>query len=322
MLGSLAIGLVVLSGCAAQPSATGDAATPTSTADVDIAGTFEVSDGRKMYLECTGSGSPTVVLVSGQRGSADDWKIVADGVTSSPVWSIVAEGTRVCAYDRPGTPVGDQPSRSDAVPQPADAQGMVEDLHALLAAAGVSEPVVLAAHSAGGVVARLFAAEHPQSVAGMVLVDALSEGLRTYMTAEQWAIQKPLLRGNIDEAIAEYPALEWIDADNSFDQIEAAPPIRQMPLVVITADELIGPTIPALKASGAIGPEIPDDFGYVTDTVREKSQADLAALVDGTLHLTDTNSGHNVHYEQPALVAGAILDVVDRIRQGEDTAGE
>jgi pimeloyl-ACP methyl ester carboxylesterase len=273
-----------------------------------------------MYLECTGTGSPTVMLISGQRGSADDWKVVAEGVDSPSVWSLVAEGTRVCAYDRPGTPVGDQPSRSDPVAQPANAQGMVDDLHALMEAAGITEPVVLAAHSAGGVVARLFAAEHPDSVAGMVLVDALSEGLRTYMTPEQWAIQKPLLRGNIDESIAEYPALEWIDADTSFDQMEAAPPIKQMPLIVITADELIGPTIPELKASGAIGPEIPDDFGYVTDTVREKSQNDLAALVRGSIHITDTHSGHNVHYEQPQLVAGAILDVVERVRQGSDTA--
>ena len=86
-----------------------------------------------MYMECRGTGSPTVVLVSGQRGSADDWSIVADGVDSPPVFSLVSEKTRVCAYDRPGTPVGESPSRSDPIEQPATAEGMVEDLHALLA---------------------------------------------------------------------------------------------------------------------------------------------------------------------------------------------
>ena len=79
----------------------------TATPAADFAGKFDVGGGRMMYMECRGTGSPTVVLVSGQRGSADDWSIVADGVDSPPVFSLVSEKTRVCAYDRPGTPVGE-----------------------------------------------------------------------------------------------------------------------------------------------------------------------------------------------------------------------
>jgi hypothetical protein len=37
--------------------------------------TFGIGGGRKMHLECRGTGSPTVVLVAGLRGSAEDWKI-------------------------------------------------------------------------------------------------------------------------------------------------------------------------------------------------------------------------------------------------------
>ncbi|MDQ4118556.1 MAG: alpha/beta hydrolase, partial [Actinomycetota bacterium] len=227
---------------------------------------------------------------------------------------------RVCAYDRPGTPVGEGPSRSDPIEQPANAEGMVRDLHALLDAAGVAEPIVVVGHSAGGLAARLYASTYPDAVAGIVLVDALSEGLQDYETPEQWEIQKSLLRGDIDASIAEYPALEWVDPETSFDQMRAAPALKQMPLAVISADEPVGPTIPALKAAGAIGQEIPDDFGYVTDAAHEKRQADLAALVAGSVFLTKTDSGHNVHQEQPVLVADAIIDVVDRVRQGRDTA--
>jgi pimeloyl-ACP methyl ester carboxylesterase len=197
---------------------------------------------------------------------------------------------------------------------------MVDDLHALLAAAKIAEPIVIVGHSAGGLAARLFASTYPDEVAGMVLVDALSEGLRKYMTPEQWVIQKPLLRGDIDASIAEYPPLEWVDPDTSFDQVEAAPALKQMPLIVISADEPIGPTIPGLKAAGVIGQEIPDDFGYVTDAVHVKSQADLAALIPGSVQISKTDSGHNVHYEQPVLVADAILEVVDLVRQGAQTA--
>jgi hypothetical protein len=79
---------------------------------------FDVGGGRMMFMECGGTGSPTVVLVSGQRGSAEDWSIVTDGVNSPPVFSLVADKTRVCADDRPGTPVGDGPGRSDPIEQP------------------------------------------------------------------------------------------------------------------------------------------------------------------------------------------------------------
>jgi pimeloyl-ACP methyl ester carboxylesterase len=323
-LGCLVGAMALICACAATPSNEhvndGTASSGTATPAADFAGKFDVGGGRMMYMECRGTGSPTVVLVSGQRASADDWSIVADGVHSPPVFSLVANETRVCAYDRPGTPVGESPSRSDPIKQPATAGVMVEDLHALLAAAHVAEPIVIVGHSAGGLAARLFAATYPEAVAGIVLVDALSEGLQKYMTAEQWVIQKPLLRGELDASIAQYPALEWIDPDASFDQMRAASALKQMPLIVISADQPIGPTIPELKKTGVIGTEIPDDFGYVTDAVHQKSQADLAALLKGSVFITQTNSGHNVHYEHPELVAHAILDVVAQVRNGIDTA--
>lgn len=320
-LGCLVGLAVVLAACAApsgEPEP--DEASPSETATADFAASFGVGDGRMMFMECQGTGSPTVVIIAGQRAAAGDWMVVADSVASPPVFSLIAEETRVCAYDRPGTVAGEQLSRSDPIPQPANSQGMVDDLRALLDAAEVSGPIVLAAHSAGGLAARLFASEYPDDVAGMVLVDTLSEAIQDSMTAEQWEIQKPLLRGNIDEAIEEYPALEWLDAETSFDQVRASPKLQQMPLIVVSADEPVGPTIPGLKAAGVIGPEIPDDFGYLTDVAHEKSQADQAALVAGSIHITKTDSGHNVHIEQPVIVADAILDVVERVREGADTA--
>lgn len=321
VLGIVGLTVGMLSACAGTTPEGGTTSSPPAT-EAPIAQTFDVGGGRMMYLECAGTGSPTVVLVAGQRASAEDWMIVDEGVTDEPVFTQVAERTRVCAYDRPGTPVGENPSRSDPVEQPADAASMVEDLHALLAAAGITEPFVLAGHSAGGLVARLYAMTYPDQVDGMVLVDALSEGLQDYMTPEQFAIQLPLLRGDIDASIEEYPALEWVDAPTSFDEVRSAPALRQMPLVVISADEPIGPTIPGLKAAGVIGQEIPDDFGYVTDEVHGKSQADLAALVEGSRYITETNSGHNVHRQQPVLVADAIVEVVDLAREGADRVVE
>jgi pimeloyl-ACP methyl ester carboxylesterase len=73
----------------------------------DFAGLVDIGGGRKMYLTCRGTGSPTVVLVGGLRASAEDWS-VAD--KSAPaVFPEVRKFTRVCACDRPGTPVGAEP---------------------------------------------------------------------------------------------------------------------------------------------------------------------------------------------------------------------
>ena len=267
-----------------------------------------------MYLECRGTGAPTVVLVGGLRASAEDWSI-ADK-SASAVFPEIAKFTRVCAYDRPGTPVGEQPSRSDPAPQPTTAGDAAADLHALLRAAGERGPYVLVGHSYGGLVARLYAMTYPEDVSGLVLVDALTEGLRDAETPEQWTIQRKLIEGDVRESLALYPALERIDADRSFDQIRAAPPLRPLPLAVLSADRPWGPQVPPMIAAGKLPADIPPDFGYVTDAAQKTAQERLARLVPNAKHITSTNSGHEIHKEQPQLVIDAIREVVEAIRSG------
>ena len=280
----------------------------------DFAGLVDIGGGRKMYLDCRGTGSPAVVLVAGLRGSAEDWNIAAN--PGPIVFPEVAKFTRVCAYDRPGTPVGEKPSRSDPVPQPTSAANGVADLHALLSAAGETGPYVLVAHSYGGLIGRLYASTYPNQIAGLVLIDALSEGLQDAETQEQWPIQRKLIEGDVSEGVAEYPALETIEVDRSFDQLRAAPSLRQMPLIVLSADRGWGPQVPSMIASGALPADVPPDFGYVTDAAQKQAQARLAILVQNAQHITDTNSGHEIHKEQPQLVIDAIREVVEAVRSG------
>jgi pimeloyl-ACP methyl ester carboxylesterase len=294
--------------------ATLDPAAAAAALNGDFAGLIDIGGGRRMYLECRGSGSPAVVLVAGLKGSAEDWNIAQRSMP--PVFARVAEFTRVCAYDRPGTPVGDKRSRSDPVPQPTTAKDAVADLHALLSAAGVSGPYVLVGHSYGGLVVRLYASTYPRDVSGLVLVDALAEGLRDAQTPEQWGIQKKLMEGDIRESLALYPALERIDPDRSFDEVRAAPPLRPIPLVVLSADRAWGPQIPSMIAAGVLPAGVPPDFGYVTDAAQKQAQAKLAELVPNAKHIDNTNSGHEIHKEAPQLVIDAVREVVEAVRRG------
>jgi pimeloyl-ACP methyl ester carboxylesterase len=280
----------------------------------DFAGLVDVGSGRKMDLKCSGKGSPTVVLAGGLRASADDWSITDKSAPA--VFPEVSKFTRVCAYDRPGTPVGEKPSRSDPVPQPTTARDAVADLHALLKAAGETGPYVLVGHSYGGLVVRLYTSTYPKDVAGLVLVDALSEGLRNAETSEQWAIQRKLVQNDVPESLDLYPALERIDTDRSFDQVRAAPPLRPIHLVVLSADRPWGPQIPSMIKAGKLPKDVPPDFGYVTDAAQKKAQEQLAKLVPNAKHITKTNSGHEIHKEQPRLVIDAIREVVDAVRSG------
>ena len=275
-------------------------------------GLVDIGGGRKMYLTCHGTGSPTVVLVSGLKASADDWNIAEK--SASAVFPEVSKLTRVCSYDRPGTPVGEKPSRSDPVPQPTTAKDAVADLHALLSAAGETGPYVLVGHSYGGLVVKLYARSYPKDVAGLVLVDALSEGLQDAETSEQWPIQRKLMEGNVKESLALYPALERIDPDRSFDQVRAAPRLRSIPLVILSADRPWGPQVPSMIEAGILPKDVPADFGYVTDAAQKKAQEQLAKLVPNAKHIVKTNSGHEIHKQQPQLVIDTIREVVDVVR--------
>jgi pimeloyl-ACP methyl ester carboxylesterase len=289
-------------------------ALPAFAAAGDFAGPVDIGDGRRMYLECRGTGSPTVLIVPGGRAAADEW------TTTSPVFADVAGFTRVCAYDRPGTILADETfSRSDPMPMPTTAAASVADLHALVEAAKIETPFVIVGHSYGGLVVRLYAMTYPQEVDGMVLVDALSEFLRAAETEDEWKWQKIILDGDLTEALEVYPDIERADAEASFDQLLAAPPLQPMPLVVLSADRPWGPLVPGFIADGLLAPDTPPDVGYVTDRAQKVAHANLAALVPGSRHVTETDSGHVIHHDNPRLVAGSIRDVVDAVRAGRTT---
>ena len=239
--GILAITSACESGSGSSSTTLGDD-TATSTTSVttraDFARMFDIG-GRMMYMECAGQGSPTVILVSGGGIAGDVWD---SPLGKQPtVFPTVAEQTRTCVYDRPGTTralAEGGISRSDPVPQPVVPSASAADLHALLEASGETGPVVLAAHSYGGLVARYYANRYPDGVVGMVLIDSFSPELRDSM-GDNWPAW---VRWNApaDAIIADYPDYERVD----FDKVRTGGLRGAWPTSVGHAERLTNPLNP------------------------------------------------------------------------------
>lgn len=297
--------IILLTACA--PSAGTPATTPTDAA-ADRAGGVGVGDGREMHLECHGSGSPTVVLVSGLGDSAEVWSRRADGADqdSPTVYGDVADFARVCAYDRPGT----GGSRSTAVPQPTSAQTSADDLQALLAASGESAPFVLAGHSYGGPIVRLFASDHPDQVAGLVLVDGLSEDLEAGLTPAQKVLFEELNAPPPDSDA------EFFDLTTVVTQLRGSASVPDVPVIVLTADT---PQLtPEVLASGQLPPGIDQEFVDALWAAQLAAQELLPSKFTRAVHVTDTRSDHYIQLGNPQLVIDAIRDVVAEARETAD----
>jgi pimeloyl-ACP methyl ester carboxylesterase len=297
--------MLFLNGCA--PSST-----PKQNSDGRL---VDIGKGRKMYLECQGRGSPTVVLVSGRSDRSDIWKTVADSSTSKlAVFPAVAKFTRVCIYDRPGTVtiIGEkiEPSRSTSVPQPTTPKDCVEDLHALLTNAKIPGPYVLVGHSYGGLIVRLYASTYPCDVFGLVLIDTLTELMYDVMTPEQQTMWLPL-NSNYSPDLDRYTIQERTDLVKSFAEMHASPPLRPMPAIVLTSDQPYD--FKALIAKGVLPPDTPPDFGIIAFQAHLTAQARLARLLHAR-QITDTHAGHYINTEQPEIVIDAIREVVNKAR--------
>jgi pimeloyl-ACP methyl ester carboxylesterase len=264
------------------------------------AGLVTLPDGRRIYMECRGSGSPTVILESGAGNGGDIWSFRNPGSHQPEVLPAVARLTRVCTYDRPGTSLQDgAPSRSDPVPQPRTVAQDVAELHDLLVAAHVRPPYVLAGHSFGGMILRLFAGTYPHQVRGFVSIDAAEEiyygAYLSLLTPEQ--INQPDLEVSVQSAAAEM----W--------QARVDKPLRPMPMIVLEHSR------DRRRVPNPFG--LPPDFPILQlEQAFEASQNDLASLVPHTRHIIATRSGHYIQLKQPELVIGSIRSVVGQARRG------
>lgn len=307
LLASLVIATALLgAGCTQggdepRPARTQGTSGASDAAD-EIARSSEQIDvgGRSLHLECWGervAGEPTVLLIAGQGPTTSSWELMAS--------TFAADVHHVCAYDRAGV------GGSDPAPEASrTTEDQVTDLVALLDAADLREPVVLAAHSLGSLPAVALVARAPERVAGVVLIDPWSPRV----SAAQRAALPPERSDESPELAEERRFLtdflfdsaqnpEHLLVAASDDEVatlldEPGPIFGDLPVVVLRA-----PPLPYL-------PGLPRDYHEATLAAITAGHQEFAAeSTRGTL-IEVEDTGHDIQDDQPGIVMDAIRDVM------------
>ena len=231
-----------------------------------------------------------MLLETGLGAESTEWQTVQDDV---------AHFARVYRYDRANR------GHSDPAPAPRTVQDAVDDLHRLVQAAGIATPVVLVGHSFGEIIVRLYAAQHPDHVAGLVLVDPMHED-----QFERWGPLLPTAAPGESAALKSFrqfwiagwrdPArnAEGIDLVASQAQTHAVTTLGDIPLLVLGA----GAATRALSAD--------TDRLEPFRTAREAGLAELARQSSrGQLRMIE-GSGHFMQRDAPQAVVDAIRNLM------------
>jgi pimeloyl-ACP methyl ester carboxylesterase len=290
--------------------------------------------GQRLHVNCTGTGSPTVLLESGLGDVSVIWALVQPGVSAF---------TRVCSYDRGGY------AWSEPGARPRSFSQLALELHTALDRLGVTAPYVLVGQSYGGLVVRSFAAQYRSEVVGMVLVDAVHEDQRVIYGGQphrirdaatgrvapppRIALDTELLREarsmsatpmatTLESPLDRMPAgaqdvWRWAETEPLLGLAQKAETdwspeeLKRMHDARLLDRASLGalPLIVLARTHGAYD----DGMTISADSLereRRNLQADLARLSHrGTLVFAQ-RSGHNIHVQDPDLVIGSIRQIV------------
>jgi pimeloyl-ACP methyl ester carboxylesterase len=273
--------------------------------------------GYSLHINCVGEGSPTVILESALGAMSAHWVRVQQ---------VVAETTRVCAYDRAGM------GWSEPGPEPRDARQISSELHTLLKDADTEGPYVLVGHSYGGLYARMYAARYPNEVAGVVLVDSSHpeqftrspEGRAMYEQIRRLGAVIPFLtRLGVIRLFNVYPAHPDLPPQQRA-QIEAFNSSTRQVATTAAEFRATPETTAQVRSTGTLG-----DKPLAVISAGEQSsswlelQDELAALSSDSIHHVVEGATHEslLYESRDAQVTGAaILEVVEVVRNDEPLA--
>jgi pimeloyl-ACP methyl ester carboxylesterase len=266
--------------------------------------------GYRLHINCTGTGSPTVVIEAGLGDWSTGWGLVQPEV---------AKATRVCTYDRAGW------GWSDAGPLPRDATQFAKELHTLLQKANIPGPYVMVGHSLGGLVVRVFVHDYASEIAGVVLVDSMVPQQFTQSPiGEQSQMGAQSQPFSIPAVLARFGIVRWLARPLGL--VPSAPPDEEAyfsRLVRPQSAQTLTNESQGMPAAGAEASAVKtfDDLPLIVLTAKRNNivgwpewQTELLELSSNSQQLF-AESDHNIHFEEPDAAVAAILQMVEKTRQ-------
>jgi pimeloyl-ACP methyl ester carboxylesterase len=217
--------------------------------------------------------------------------------TWKPVQDEVSRFTETLAYNRAGYE-GSPPASGIR-----DAVSVVDELRALLSERGLRPPYVLVGHSLGGLYMQYFARAFPDDVAGLVLVDSTHwEHFERIRRAAPSLVTKASPEQS--RRMPEMVRRETQGVELSGREVQESTPLRDMPLIVLSAGQQPETTLPP-----QLGSQVRRRRG-----LRQEFwlglQRELAAQSPSSRHIIVQGSGHFIQIDKPQVVTEAIRDVV------------
>ena len=270
------------------------------SSDIKSQVTKQVKVGnRKLAVTCVGEGQPTVVLESGLGDDASIW---------ANLQPEIATFTRVCAYSRAGL------GKSDPAPGQRTVQNVVDDLETLLADSSIKGPFVLVGHSIGGLIVNMYAHQHPQQVAGLVLVDGSHPN-------QEGEFRKTLPTALNDAFDLHNTSPENWDllAATKQGETEYTRPgsLGNKPVVVLTADTNLLDQEEIDWTKENIWANYNEDIYRVEKEVWKGLQEQYAELSSHTRHTVVKGNLHYIQRDKPEVVVEAVRQVVEAFRTSD-----
>lgn len=235
----------------------------------------------QVEMTVAGNGPYTVIFEAGFGGGQGVWQKVAPAI---------AANARVVTYSRAGL------GKSQPRPEPRTPAQVGKEFDELIAAAGLKPPFILVGHSYGGYLIRQFAVRHPEQVAGFVFVDASMERLYTELKKRDAARLAQDL-ALINKMTPEVYRAEMKLIDAEFAAAAPAPALPDVPAVVLTSTKVY---------------KNPELFHHTPPSMAlwRSLHEDLFHSFSTGSHVVTASSGHNIQFEEPALVINAIQQVI------------
>lgn len=277
-------------------------------------GTYTTVNGHKMHYVKKGNGQSTVIFEAGLDSLGH--------LSWTGVQNEVSKYATTISYDRAGI------LRSEVSNNKRTCENMTEELHMLLENIEAKKPYTLVVHSMGGLIARCYSKKYPQTLSGIVFVDAshpdqiqgtpssLKEKIKFAVFHADWfmslLVYSGLLRVNINKFI---DRLYKDDPTKKTIKKEANAYLMKSSLGAISELKMFEHI--AKEAKGAKFGNIPFTILSAHHDSKNKDERNFIKLQKESLKLSTKSklitveSGHYIQLEKPNVVIDAINVMIE-----------